>query len=556
MLTSLRVTNLAIVEDVRVEFGPGLNIITGETGAGKSIVVGALGLILGERADKSLLRAGTDRCTLEAVFELAEPGPVNATLADLGIEPCEAGRLVIRRIVTPTGGRNLINDCEATVQGLRTLGNLLVDMHGPHDHQSLLQPEFQRDILDAFGHHAKELAAYGRDYAALRELEARRQALEGDDQALAQQLDMLSFQVKELEEADLADLDEDELRREHGVQAHAQRILELAGALQSMLTEDEAAAFNTLVRAQEALTELAGILPEAADWGEEARALNARLQELAETIARRVRDMEADPDRLGVLEARLALLQRLKRKYGPTVPAMREFLARAQERLTDLGSRGERLKTIEADLVKVRAALKKTGGALHDKRQAAATKLAKAVTQQLRDLGFPHGAFAVELAAAEPGPSGLDAIDFGFAPNAGEPMRSLRAIASSGEISRVMLATKAVLSDHDRIPVLIFDEIDANLGGEMGSAVGRKLAGVAGCHQVLCITHLPQVAVFGTRHHAVTKDVRGGRTRTQVDLLDTDARAGEIARMLGGRDTTSVVLQHAREMLAAARKQA
>ena len=246
----------------------------------------------------------------------------------------------------------------------------------------------------------------------------------------------------------------------------------------------------------------------------------------------------------------MTLLHSLKRKYGQTVPAVLEFLSDAKIRLDDLNSRGERIAETDALLSKALKKVETVGKKLSKERQSAADNLAKAITKELRNLGFEHGSFSVELETAEPGPSGTDDIEFGFAPNVGEPSRPLRAIASSGEISRVMLATKAVLAKHDRIPVLIFDEIDSNVGGEMGNAIGRKLSAVSDSHQVLCITHLPQVAVHGTNHMVVSKQVQDKRTRTQIKKLTGDERAEEVARMLGGKDLTSVTLDHAREMLA------
>jgi DNA repair protein RecN (Recombination protein N) len=259
--------------------------------------------------------------------------------------------------------------------------------------------------------------------------------------------------------------------------------------------------------------------------------------------------VEGDPARLQWLDDRLALIHRLKRKYGQTVPEILSFFGKARERLHSLETRGEQVAAVDAELGKNRKRLEAAGGELSEERRAGAKKLVRAITAELRDLGFPHGAFEVGLSAAEPRPSGLDAVEFGFAPNPGEPARPLRAIASGGEISRVMLATKAVLASHDRIPVLVFDEIDANIGGEMGDAIGGKLEAVASSHQVLCITHLPQVAVHGGTHFQVAKRVREGRTVTEIRRVEGEERVDEVARMLGGKDITSVAAKHAREML-------
>ena len=553
MLQSLRIRNIAIVEDVRVEFGPGLNVITGETGAGKSVIVGALNLLLGERADKSIIRAGAEQCSVEAVF--AVPAP--AVLEELGIPAGDDGQLIIRRQFTAAGtGKCFLNDSPTTVQALKRVGDLLVDMHGPHDHQSLLSREFQMDLLDAFGQHAKPRQAYEAAYRQHRQLQEERAALAEDGRDPAQEIEFLSFQVREIEEAKLAELDEEELQQEHTRVANAQRILELAGAIHAALTEDETSAFSAMAASQKPLSDLAGIVPEAQEWKDAASALAMQLQELDQTVSQFAHRIDADPVRLQELDARITQVHALKRKYGGDVADVLALLPRAKERLNFLQTRGERAGQLDGEIKKAAGVVEQRGRELRKVRQASAKKLAAAITKELRDLGFAHGSFDVTLApATEPVANGLDEIEFGFAPNVGEPVRPLRQIASSGEMSRVMLATKVVLAAHDRIPVLVFDEIDANVGGEMGSAVGEKLRVVAGKRQVLCITHLPQVAAQGRQHYVVTKEVRAGRTSAGIEPVIGEARTEELARMLGGRDLTSVTLKHAAEMLKKAGKQ-
>ncbi len=552
MLRSLRVKNLALVEEVTVEFQPGLNVITGETGAGKSVLVGALGLLLGDRGDRALVRAGAEQCQVEATFQLADSGPVDQRLDESGLAPCEDGQLIVRRTVAASGtGRNWVNDQPATVQLLKAIGDRLVDMHGPYDHQSLLNAGFQLDLLDSFGHLWEARAAYEKIYEEQRALREQRSALETDDGELARQLDLLCYQIKEIESAVLIEGEDETLAREQTEVANAARILELTDCVNNMLLEDDASAFNGLATAQKALIELALLVPDAAEWRDEARDLAVRMQELTRGVTSFAQRIEADAGRLQWLETRMALYHQLKQKYKPTVAGILEFLDRAKTQAHELETRNERIAELDDRLQKVGARLVKTGATLSKTRREVAARLAGAITKELRDLGFAHGVFAVELEAlAEPGAAGLDAIEFGFAPNAGEPMRPLRAIASSGEISRVMLACKSVLADHDSIPILVFDEIDANVGGEMGNAIGAKLAAVGRHHQVLCITHLPTVAACGATHFVVDKSVSAGRTRTQIHPVVGDARIDELARMLGGRDQTSVTLRHAKELLA------
>lgn len=550
MLTTLRIKNLALVENLRLDFEPGLNVITGETGAGKSILMGALSLLLGDRAEKKWIRAGADACGAEAVFQVKKAADLDRLLDEYGVAPCEDHQLIIRRVVKAAGtSQNLINDSPVTLQVLKAVGERLVDMHGPYDHQSLLSPHFQLEVLDAFGDLERERAAYRARYDEVQALEEQRAALQGGDQDVAAQIDLLSFRVQELEEAAPVEGEDEAVAKEHQVVSHAQRILELGQGTVAALQAGEGSAFDVVASAQRNLDELARLLPDAEEWKKEARAVAVQLQGLAEAMAGALDRIEADPARLAWLEQRLATYQKLKRKYGATVAEILENLRESKERLRLLQTRGERLAELEKKAATAREQMLKVGRTLGRQRREAASRLAQAVTVELRELGFAHGAFSVAVAEGEPQASGLDGVTFGFAPNVGEAMKPLRDIASSGEISRVMLATKAVLAGHDRIPVLVFDEVDANVGGEMGHAIGRKLRELARSHQVVCITHLPQVASQGSVHFAVRKQVRDERTFTEVDRLDDAARVEEVARMLGGRNLTKVTLQHAREML-------
>jgi len=553
MLTHLAVRNLAIVEEAAVTFGAGLNVITGETGAGKSVLMGALNLVLGDRADKSAVREGAPEAWVEASFALSNARAVDALLDDCGLPHCEDGQLLIRRSVSATGsGRCLVNDSAATVQTLRRLGSLLVDIHGPYDHQSLLDADFQRDLLDAYGHCAPSLAAYAETWLQLKALERHLQELQGDAADIDAELDRLQFIVDEISRAGLTEADESELIQQHAQAANAEQILALGSSVASALTDGEASAFDLLANVQTQLVELARILPEASEWRAEAQAAAVQLQELSRAINDRLSQIDADPARLQHLEERMSLVQRLKRKYGHTVVEILAALEKSQTRLNDLATRSEQVERLNAEIALARARLTERAKALSKSRAQAAGKLARAITGELHDLGFLKSGFAIDLAALPPGPHGADLVSFGFAPNPGEPMRPLKAIASSGEIARVMLAVKAVLAQHDSIPVLVFDEIDANIGGEVGRAVGQKLRRVAETHQVISITHLPQAAVYGQQHFVVSKEVVKGRTRMRIEALNEAKRVDEIARMLGGKGLTSVIENHARELLASA----
>ena len=554
MLTRLSVRNLAIVESADVEFGGGLTVITGETGAGKSVLMGALELVLGARADASTVRDGAKEARIEAEF--AVPGVVDAFLDAAGLPPCEDGVLLVRRAISATGGGRVhVNDAATTVQTLRALGKLLVDVHGPNDHQSLLEEGFQRGVLDAHGR--LDTSAYAAVWARLADLRAQRADLQGDDADVAETCERLRYAVDELDAAQLTPEDDDELPARHAAAAHAAEILDCANAATAALSEADDSAAAALIGAGARVREMARFHEAAGAWGETIERLTVEVQELAQEIADSASRLDADPEALQALDDRLSLVQRLKRKYAcPDVAALLALRDERARRLADLEGRGARLAALADEIAAAEAAVRAAGAKLTAARTKAAARLARAVTKELHGLGFLRAGFDVSLAPHAPDATGCDAVDFLFAPNPGEAARPLREIASTGEIARVMLAVKTVVAEHDAIPVLVFDEIDSNIGGEVGRAVGEKLRAVARHHQVIAITHLPQSAVYGARHLAVAKAVSGGRTRSTIQPLEGEARVAEIARMLGGTSLTSVVEQHARELLSRAQADA
>lgn len=551
MLTRLSVRNLAIVESADVEFGDGLTVITGETGAGKSVLMGALELVLGARADASTVRDGAKEARIEAEFT-AVSGVVDAFLDAAGLPPCEDGVLLVRRAISATGGGRVhVNDAATTVQTLRALGKLLVDVHGPNDHQSLLEEGFQRGVLDAYGR--LDTSAYAAAWSRLAGLRAQLADLQGDDADVAEACERLRYAVEELDAAQLTPEDDTELPARHAAAAHAAEILDCANAATAALSEADDSAAAALIGAGARVREMARFHEAAGAWGETVERLTVEVQELAREIADSVSRLDADPEALQALDDRLSLVQRLKRKYAcPDVAALFALRDERARRLADLEGRGARLAALADEIAAAEAAVRAAGVKLTAARAKAAARLARAVTKELHGLGFLRAGFDVALVPHAPDATGCDAVDFQFAPNPGEPARPLREIASTGEIARVMLAVKTVVAEHDAIPVLVFDEIDSNIGGEVGRAVGEKLRAVARHHQVIAITHLPQSAVYGTRHLAVAKAVSGGRTRSTIRPLEGEARVAEIARMLGGTSLTSVVEQHARELLALA----
>ena len=560
MIEKLTVKDLAVVESAEIAFGEGLNVVTGETGAGKSVLIGAIDLLCGGRADHSIVRQGAQQSSVMAEISLSrETATALAPVLDeAGIDPCEDGMLILRRTVSVAGsGRCLVNNCAATVQTLRRIGERLIDMHGPHDNQSLLNPLFQLEALDAFGHCHAQREAFASIWRERRDLLQKREALSGDSDSVAHELDLLKYQIKEIAEAELSpDTDGEALVGEHAEAANSGSLLELGSGVTQMLAEGEGSVVDvmaTIIRTLEDMQRHGSA--EAKGWLEEARSASIQLNELSQAISSNLSRIDASPERMQWLETRLTLVEKLKHKYGRTIDDILLFLEKAQARAGDLESRGEQIAALDVKIAETDKRLDAASKLLTDVRTKASGKLAQAVSQQLADLGLPHAAFRIDLAPAPlDRENGRDNVEFGFAPNPGEPMRPLRNIASSGEISRVMLSLKTVLAEHDKIPVLVFDEIDANVGGEIANTVGGKLAGVGQTHQVICITHLPQVAAWGLRHFAVTKQIEGGRTMTHIRPVEEAARVDEIARMLGGASLTSVTLEHARELLAKAPK--
>ncbi|MBL9172018.1 MAG: DNA repair protein RecN [Verrucomicrobiales bacterium] len=550
MLTTLRIRNLALVADLTVEFGRGLNVLSGETGAGKSVILGALNLVLGQRADRSLLRSGTDACTVEAVFEVTGlRAPLEAFLVGNGLEAVSEGQLILKRTFTASGtNRQFVNGSPTTLDRLATLGDWLVDLHGPHDHQSLLQPARQLAILDAFGGLAGRVEEHGRRFRERADVEAARRELVVDERTYAQQVDLLRFQVAEIDAARLQPAEETELESEHRRAVNAARLRDLASAALGALDGEEASAFSALGVVGRSLQDLARIDPGATPLAELHGQSLELLRELQSELSRYADRTEVDPGRLQQLEERLNLLQSLRRKYGPTLPEILAFGEDARRRLQALEGRDAEVARLEAEAARLDAELTVSGAALSAARRKVIPRLAKSVARELATLGFAQSRFDVDLKPlASTSAAGEDACEFQFAPNPGEPAHPLRAIASSGELARVMLALKTVLADEDDVPVLVFDEVDANVGGETARAVGEKMRRIAQRHQVLCITHLAPVAAAGEVHFVVSKDVRDGRTESQVTRLDPAHRIEELARMLGG--ATAAARRHAEELL-------
>jgi DNA repair protein RecN (Recombination protein N) len=554
MLTTLRIKNLALVADLTLELQPGYNAITGETGAGKSVIIGALNLALGQRADRTLIRSGADSCSVEAAFDVSHlRAPLQTFLEENGLEPCEENQLVIKRTFTVAGtNRQFVNGSATTLGTLASLGAWLVDMHGPHEHQSLLQPARQLAILDAFGRlepRREEFTALARRRA---EVEAAKAALIVDEKTYAQQLDLLRFQVKEIEGARLRAGEDVEVEHEYRRASNAARLLELGQGALNLLSEEDAAVLTQAGALGRLLHELQRVDAGAQGLATMHEQAVSALRELQAELSRYLGGVEIDPARLHEVEERLNLLQSLKRKYGPQLEDVVAFGSDARRKLESLEQRDTELARLNAELKKIDGELLRLGKQLSGERKKLVPRLSAAVVKELGALGFKQSHFDVSIATSSDltpplSSTGLDAVEFQFAPNPGEPPRSLRGIASSGEMARVMLALKTVLAAEDDVPVLVFDEVDANVGGETANAVGEKMKQIARNHQVLCITHLAPVAAHADAHYVVSKQVKDGRTISEMELLTRPARIEELARMLGG--TGAAARKHAEALL-------
>jgi len=553
MLSILKIRNLALVEDVTWELAAGLVGVTGETGAGKSIIVGALKLILGERADRGLIRTGQDACTVEASFHLKDTRAIDAVLEEAGLEPCQDGELIVKRTISTSGAnKQFVNCSPVTIQVLKGLGEFLVDLHGPHDHQSLNSRERQLDMLDKFAGIEEALTKYEAAWKEWRAAVTELDDLENSERAGSQQIDMLKFQANEIASANLKEGEEEEIESKHRIAANGARLAELCGAITSRLSEGEGSVVDGLREISRSIHELEKIDPGTAKMFEGFKSAQIELTELESSVADYAEELEIDPAELVRLESRIDTIQKLKRKYGRTIGEILEFLAETERKLSRIENRGEEIAKLQKLVQEREAEVLKLGKQISKKRADSAPKLAKEVASHLSDLGFKQSVFAAQLTnLSEPSKSGLEEVDFHFAPNPGEPSKPLRMTASSGEMSRVLLAVKSALAKQDAVPLLVFDEIDANVGGNIAEAVGRKMAALGATHQVIAITHFPQVASLAKSHFVVTKEIKGGHTKSQIAEVADDERIEELARMLGG--SAASAREHAKSLLKGAK---
>ncbi len=555
MLLELTIKNIALIESLRLEFAQGFNVLTGETGAGKSIVVDSVNLALGGRADRDMIRTGAEKGMVQAVFDISENPRALAFAREQGID-AEDGLIAVRRELSRSG-RNLcrVADVVVPLNTLKQLTGLLMDVHGQHEHQALMNPARHMDFLDDFG---------GEAICALREAVAARHAERGriasdlkklmkDASEKERLTDALTFQAQEIAAARLKPGEEDRLERKLAILENAEKIRDGVETAYTLVYQGDgrsASAQEALLRSAEAMDRIAPINEKYAALAGRLREIYYAAQDVGYELQGIVDELDFEPGQLEKLAGRLDLIRRLERKYGATVEEVIAYGQSVNEQLSQLGSSEERIAALKKAYREADAKLRAACAELTEKRKAAAAELAERICEQLRDLGMGRTRFEVRVEPEEkPTATGMDRIEFMISPNPGEPLRPLASIASGGEISRVMLALKVISMDAEGVDSMIFDEIDTGVSGRMAQVVGEKMCMIARSRQVLCITHLPQIAALGNAHYLVEKVVGDDRTDTVVRALDWDGRVRELSRLVGGAEDSESSLSHATHML-------
>jgi DNA repair protein RecN (Recombination protein N) len=557
MLETLKIRNIAVIDSAEISFKSGLNILSGETGAGKSIVIEAISLILGSRASAELIRSGCDEAVVEGLFDLSDLEWIRPRLEKQGFDS-KTSELLIKRVVHRGGKHRIyVNGELATLSILQSLCDGLVDLCGQHEHQSLLRPGTQLDLLDRYGSLTEQARGFGSAFARMRALERERDGLSTAEAERSRRADFLRFQIDELTAAELVAGEDEKLQGEKQLLQSSETRVQTADTVVRLLESDDDGVLNSLRAAASRLRPLAQLDARVLPVLEGLERAVAETEEASIALNRYLGSVEIDPERLQSVQERLSLLADLRRKYGASVVDMLDALSRLEAEYAQLGKTGERLAEVAGELAAAQSELARLAKKLSSARAKIAGVLADSVTGELKDLKMGDARFGIELAPREDmsewTAAGADAIQFVVQTNRGEPMRPLGKIASGGELSRLMLAIRRVIADRGGIGVYLFDEIDAGIGGQTAFQVGKKLKSVAKYNQVICITHLPQVASFADHHLVVRKSPVGKRTVTEVVELGAQERKEELARMLGGPELTKKSLDNAAELLQLAR---
>jgi DNA repair protein RecN (Recombination protein N) len=553
MLQSLTIRNLALLEQVSVDFDPGFAVVTGETGAGKSILIGALSLLAGERADKTIIRSGAAACEVEASLYFRDSAAVDRLLVELDLPPCVDGLLVLKRSVPRDRAPKItVNGNLTTLAALQRLGETWIDFHGPTEPRRLLRDACQLELLDLYGRAGPALEAYVEKYRTWCDLQAESERLASEASLSPDELAFMETQLAKLERLELNEEAIGELERAFRRMSQAQEIAAFASALEGGLSGEEGETTRLAALLREA-RKLEAADPASGPLAERLAAAAAELADLGAEFGALGRELQDDPEGFGPLEERMNAWLDARRRHGPDVRSVAAAREAIRRRVSSHGDIEETLGRLDQQIEAAAREARASASALRQVRQKAAKELSRAGAKAIAELGFAKAEFTVAITDAPGlGPTGDCACEFLFSPNVGEPALPLSRIASSGELARVMLALKAILADLDAVPVLVFDEVDANVGGEIGRVVGERMAAIARRHQVLCVTHLPQVAAHATSHFVVRKDQSGDRAIVTIEAIhgDRKARVGELARMLGDRNAKSA-LAHAEKLLRA-----
>lgn len=551
MLQSLRIRNLALLEEVALDFEAGFTAVTGETGAGKSILLGALSLLSGQRADKTIIRQGADSCEVEASLYFAEPKRMDALLAQLDLPPTEDGVMILKRSLPRDKAPKItVNGSLATLNALQQIGEAWVDFHGPSEPRRLLKENCQLELLDLYGRCGAQLEKYQTLYRRWQELETEQERLRNETRLSPAQLEFLQHQLARMDALELTEEFIGGLERDFQRMSQTQALTELTARLSEGLTGEEGVQTRLAAVLRDA-HELQALDPESAALAERLTSLSVELSDVAEEVSGLMDQLQFDPEQAQQLQENMDTWLDLKRKHGGDLAAVIQARDSMRRQLEEQGDIEGALAKLEKQSAEALREAKKEAAVLRTQREKAAKNLASIAAKTIAQLGFAKSDFQIRIVLLnEPGPLGDCGVEFLFSPNVGEAPLPLNRIASSGELARVMLALKTVLADLDGVPLLVFDEVDANVGGEIGSVVGQKMAQIAGNHQVLCVTHLPQVAAQATCHLVVEKDQSKSRAVVKITPIQADrkARLGELARMLGDRNAKSA-LAHASELL-------
>ncbi|HTQ54694.1 MAG TPA: DNA repair protein RecN [Bryobacteraceae bacterium] len=551
MLVELLVENYAVVDRIRVRFRAGLNLLTGETGSGKSIVVDAFGLLLGGRASAEMVRSGEARARVAGIFDVRDRPDVRALLDPAGFSIEDSELLIEREILAGGKSRAFVGSRPVAVSLLRDLAPLLGDIHGQHDQQLLFSADAQRDMLDAFAGGADLLARAGEVYRCWRAAGEALESLEHTEQEKLRLLDLWEFQRKEIEGAAPQPGEDEALEAERRVLQNLGRLQEHAGTAYAALYDSPESAQALVRTAAKRLDDLCRIDPTLASLREQLQAADAAIKEASYSLRDYLSGLEANPGRLEEIENRLAVLDKLKRKYGATLAEVLAFLGEVRAQIEQVEHAGERMEQLRTERARLAGEYEQAAGELTALRTRAARKLEKGVVAELAQLAMERTTFRIEIAAAPWSPAGADRVEFLVSPNLGEEPKALEKVASGGEISRLALALKTCIAAPKATPArtLVFDEVDAGIGGSAAEGVGRRLKKLAAANQVLCVTHLAQIASFADHHYCVEKRESKGRTVAAIEELDRPARTREVARMLSGHELTSEALKHADRLI-------